>query len=104
VDCTKKNFSACLSSAVATNLFVCRDDGRHVLAYELAWRRLVNPTCLASRPVVTQLGDQLKSAVSYTFKTNTYDNPEEPTHGQFTHLLGLMNLLALQAQAEFFSK
>ena len=40
-------------------------DGQHAVAYELGWRTLSDPSRRASLPVRQQLGDHLKSAVSY---------------------------------------
>ncbi|KAK9833542.1 hypothetical protein WJX81_003706 [Elliptochloris bilobata] len=40
-------------------------EGEHAVAYELAWRTLTDPSRRASLPVRQQLGDHLKSAVSY---------------------------------------
>ncbi|EFJ52244.1 hypothetical protein VOLCADRAFT_116281 [Volvox carteri f. nagariensis] len=41
-------------------------NGRHTLEYELGWRRLLDPSRSASRAVVAQMGDFLKSALRYT--------------------------------------
>jgi hypothetical protein len=46
-------------------------DGRHAVAYELAWRALEDPSRRASLPVRQQLGDHLKSAVSYALQRDT---------------------------------
>lgn len=47
------------------------EDGRHALSYELSWRRLAAPKRAASRAVLSQLGDSLKSAIKYTFREDT---------------------------------
>lgn len=57
------------------------EDARHAVSYELAWRRLSDPTRLASRAVQQQLGDQLKSAIRHIMRANTLDNPHYPTSG-----------------------
>lgn len=57
------------------------EDGRHALSYELGWRRLAAPKRAASRAVLSQLGDSLKSAIKYTFRDDTYDNATYPTSG-----------------------
>lgn len=41
------------------------------MAYELAWRTLTDPSRHASVPVRQQLGDHLKSAVSYALHRDT---------------------------------
>ncbi|GLI60036.1 hypothetical protein VaNZ11_001886 [Volvox africanus] len=41
-------------------------NGTHTVEYELGWRRLLDPSRSASRAVVAQMGDYLKSAVRYT--------------------------------------
>jgi len=70
-----------LAATAAQAAAVCADaptapparsqDGRHAVAYELAWRTLVDPSRRASLPVRQQLGDHLKSAVSYALQRDT---------------------------------
>jgi hypothetical protein len=62
--------------------WLCSADGRNSLSYDLAWRRLADPSRLASHAVMNQLGDQLKSAVKHIFLDSTLDNPLFPTTGQ----------------------
>lgn len=62
-----------MSWVITLHLFchLCSEDGRHALSYELGWRRLAAPKRAASRAVLSQLGDSLKSAVKYTFREET---------------------------------
>ncbi|GFR49021.1 hypothetical protein Agub_g11042 [Astrephomene gubernaculifera] len=41
-------------------------DGSRALEYELGWRRLLDPSRSASRAVMAQMGDYLKSSLRYT--------------------------------------
>ena len=59
----------------------CRQDRRHTLQYDLAWRTLQDDTARASPSVRSQLGDSLKSALSYTFRTGAFDDPTFPLSG-----------------------
>ena len=59
----------------------CRQDRRHTLQYDLAWRTLVDDTMRASPSVREQLGDSLKSSLSYTFRTGEFDDPTFPLRG-----------------------
>ena len=52
-------------------VWAASEDGRHAVAYELAWRTLADPSQRASVPVRRQLGDHLKSAVSYALHRDT---------------------------------
>jgi len=56
-------------------------DGAHSLAYELGWRKLADPTRLASRAVLAQTGDYLKSALRYSFFFDRRNSPASPTAG-----------------------
>ncbi|GLC33405.1 hypothetical protein PLESTB_000072000 [Pleodorina starrii] len=47
--------------------------GVHSLEYELGWRRLLDPSRSASRAVVAQMGDYLKSSVRYTAAADRRD-------------------------------
>ena len=60
---------------------VASEDGHHALTYELGWQRLADPSQRASRPVIGQLGDQVKSAARYIFRHETFDNSLAPTAG-----------------------
>ena len=51
------------------------------MTYDLAWRHLFDANHRASESVRKQLGDQLKSALSYTFRRATLDDPNYPLHG-----------------------
>mmetsp|Transcript_54263 Transcript_54263/g.172255 ORF Transcript_54263/g.172255 Transcript_54263/m.172255 type:complete len:471 (+) Transcript_54263:310-1722(+) len=55
--------------------------GRHELSYELAWRRLYDPSQLASREVRKMLGDGVKSSVGYKWEVDARDNAWRPTRG-----------------------
>jgi len=55
-DETSRSFSTGVASA----------DGRHAVAYELAWRSLADATRRASASVKAQAGNSLKSALRYT--------------------------------------
>ncbi len=55
-------------------------DGTHGVTYDLAWRHLFDANHRASESVRKQLGDQLKSALSYTFRRATLDDPSYPLH------------------------
>ena len=56
--------------------------GKHALSYELGWRRLSDPSGRASRSTIGQLGDQIKSAVKYSFAHSAMDNPTFPRNGE----------------------
>jgi outer membrane protein insertion porin family len=60
---------------------VATEDGRHAFSYELGWQRLADPSQCASASVARQLGDHVKSAVKYTFRTDTFDDFLFPRHG-----------------------
>lgn len=57
------------------------NDGSHSLSYEFGWQRLTNPSLTASRSIAAQLGDRMKSALTYTFAVNEFDNPVFPRSG-----------------------
>ena len=42
-------------------------DGKQGLEYELGWRRLTDPSSVASPAVVAQLDDYVKSALKYSW-------------------------------------
>ena len=58
-----------------------RQDRRHTLQYDLAWRTLNDDTMRASPSVRDQLGESLKSALTYTFRTGAFDDPTFPLSG-----------------------
>jgi len=62
--------------------FFCSLDGRHALSYECSWERLANPSRTASRAIIGDLGDYLKSAFRYSFSANTFDNIAFPREGE----------------------
>ncbi|CAN1255330.1 Sorting and assembly machinery component 50 homolog [Linum perenne] len=55
--------------------------GNHDLAYNLAWRNLMDPSQMASRSVRRQLGHSLLSSLKYTFKIDRRDSPVRPLRG-----------------------
>ena len=61
---------------------VRRLDRRHMLQYEVAWRTLDDPASTCSPAVRAQLGDSLKSALTYTFRTGAYDDDVFPLSGR----------------------
>ncbi|KAK9784757.1 hypothetical protein WJX73_001773 [Symbiochloris irregularis] len=56
-------------------------DHAHSLSYELAWRSLTDASVKASPAVRDQLGGSLKSALRYTFRHDTLDDPMFPLQG-----------------------
>ncbi|KXZ54472.1 hypothetical protein GPECTOR_4g537 [Gonium pectorale] len=59
-------------------------DGSQALEYELGWRRLLDPSRTASRAVVSQMGDYLKSSLRYTLTLDRRD----PSSGGAAATLG----------------
>lgn len=61
----------------------CRENGRHNIAYELAWRALSNPNRAASQSVRRQCGNHLKSALQYVYQwqRGDCDDPGDPYGG-----------------------
>jgi outer membrane protein insertion porin family len=56
-------------------------DGRHGLTYECGWRNLADRAGTASRAVLAQSGDYLKSSVQYTFLLDRRDSAAAPSAG-----------------------
>ncbi|MEW5305444.1 MAG: hypothetical protein WDW38_010472 [Sanguina aurantia] len=56
-------------------------DMKHALQYELGWRSITDPSKHASRAVLAQTGDFLKSALRYAFFLDKRDSPVAPTKG-----------------------
>jgi len=53
----------------------------HELAYNIAWRNLIDPSQMASRSIRRQLGHNLVSALKYTFKFDQRNSSLRPTRG-----------------------
>ncbi|CAH8253307.1 unnamed protein product [Arabidopsis lyrata] len=51
----------------------------HELAYNIAWRNLIDPSQMASRSIRRQLGHSLVSALKYTFKVDKRNSSLRPT-------------------------
>lgn len=51
------------------------------MSYELGWRHLADPTLSASRAVLAQTGDYLRSALRYAYLLDHRDNPVVPGDG-----------------------
>ena len=61
----------------------CRENGRHNIGYELAWRALSSPNRAASQAVRQQCGNHLKSALQYVYQwqRGACDDPGDPFGG-----------------------
>ena len=59
------------------------------MQYDLAWRSMGDESARASPSVRAQLGESLKSALTYTFRTGAFDDPTFPLSGY-----GLRSVLA----------
>lgn len=53
----------------------------HDLAYDLAWRRLTDPSHMSSKSIRRQLGHNLISSVNYSYKIDRRDSHLRPTSG-----------------------
>ncbi|CAL9229275.1 unnamed protein product [Arabidopsis halleri] len=53
----------------------------HELAYNIAWRNVIDPSQMASRSIRRQLGHNLVSALKYTFKFDQRNSSLRPTRG-----------------------
>ena len=69
-------------SSVNICSFFCSENGRHAVSYELGWRRLSDPSRRASRAIMQELGDQVKSALKYSFAHSAMDNTTFPRNGK----------------------
>ncbi|XP_062202640.1 SAM50-like protein SPAC17C9.06 [Phragmites australis] len=53
----------------------------HNLAYNLTWRTLTDPACMASNSMQEQLGHSLLSSIKYLYKVDQRDSTIKPTRG-----------------------
>ncbi|CAM0883000.1 unnamed protein product [Alopecurus aequalis] len=54
---------------------------RHNVSYNLGWRTLTDPSQMASESIRRQLGSDLLSSLSYTYKVDHRDSQFRPTEG-----------------------
>ena len=77
----RQSLSSYMERLRAISATVTSEDGKHSLSYEFGWRRLTDPRCKASAPVLKQLGDHIKSSVRYHFHHSTLDDLIFPRTG-----------------------
>ncbi|KAM0898852.1 hypothetical protein ACQ4PT_021670 [Festuca glaucescens] len=56
-------------------------NSHHNVSYNLGWRALTDPSQMASESIKRQLGSDLLSALSYTYKVDQRDSELRPTQG-----------------------
>eukprot|EP00210_Caulerpa_lentillifera_P002942 g2809.t1 len=64
---SNRHFSAFDESLKGANLTFLSPGKRHRLSYECGWQQLFDPQLIASLPVQQQLGNRIKSSLSYSF-------------------------------------